>query len=227
MRTLGQEEMARTLGLAALGLLIGLMHAEVEAEKVTSTCHVKPNTALEASLVQNIGGTIKLITDTTTNQTEIIISLKGFNTSDGQMYHGFHVHEIGDSNNNCNNMKGHYNPHGFNHSGPNNPMRHVGDLGNIKESSSGTVEKTMSSNVVCLVGPESVKGRGFVIHMDKDDLGLGGNEGSLATGNAGKRLACCNIPTTVTIVSSANHVSAYSLSLLCLVVANSVLRYIS
>jgi len=31
------------------------------------------------------------------------------------------------------------------------------------------------------------------IHQNEDDLGRGGNPGSLATGNAGARIACCVI----------------------------------
>ena len=39
-------------------------------------------------------------------------------------------------------------------------------------------------------GLRDIVGRSMVIHADEDDLGLGGNAGSLATGNAGERLAC-------------------------------------
>jgi Cu-Zn family superoxide dismutase len=41
-----------------------------------------------------------------------------------------------------------------------------------------------------LYGEHNVIGRAFVVHRDEDDLGLGGHELSLTTGNAGPRLAC-------------------------------------
>ena len=42
----------------------------------------------------------------------------------------------------------------------------------------------------------SVLGRGVIVHADEDDLGLGGDDESLVTGNAGARLACCIIAVT-------------------------------
>lgn len=36
----------------------------------------------------------------------------------------------------------------------------------------------------------SVAGRAVVVHKGEDDLGLGGDESSLKTGNAGGRAAC-------------------------------------
>ena len=36
----------------------------------------------------------------------------------------------------------------------------------------------------------SILDRAIVVHAGEDDLGLGGDDGSLATGNAGSRVAC-------------------------------------
>lgn len=41
-----------------------------------------------------------------------------------------------------------------------------------------------------MYGPFGVIGRTVVLHQLEDDLGLGGDAGSLATGNAGSRIAC-------------------------------------
>jgi len=44
--------------------------------------------------------------------------------------------------------------------------------------------------LVQLWGPLSVIGRSCVLHAQTDDLGEGGNDESLRTGNAGARIAC-------------------------------------
>jgi Cu/Zn superoxide dismutase len=54
----------------------------------------------------------------------------------------------------------------------------------------GVAETTIVDNQIPLTGPNSVVGRAFVVHELKDDLGKGGHELSLTTGNAGGRLAC-------------------------------------
>ena len=72
-------------------------------------------------------------------------------------------------------------------------VRHVGDLGNIIVDSDGKVVLDIMDEQIKLSGEYSVIGRGIVVHADEDDLGKGGDSGSLATGNAGGRLACCVI----------------------------------
>ena len=102
--------------------------------------------------------------------------------------HGFHIHEFGDMSDGCKSMGGHYNPDGVNHGDINEG--HVGDLGNITADENGKAEFSIKAHRVDLIGERSVIGRGLVVHEDKDDLGKGGDDESLKTGNAGERLAC-------------------------------------
>ena len=102
--------------------------------------------------------------------------------------HGFHIHEYGDMSKGCETMGGHYNPDGVDHGDI--EKGHVGDLGNITADDNGTASFSIEANRVDLIGDRSVVGRGLVVHADQDDLGQGGDEESLKTGNAGDRLAC-------------------------------------
>ena len=102
--------------------------------------------------------------------------------------HGFHIHEFGDMSDGCKSMGGHYNPDNVNHGDLDEG--HVGDLGNITADESGKADFSIQAKRVDLIGDRSVVGRGIVVHEDEDDLGKGGDEESLKTGNAGDRLAC-------------------------------------
>ena len=104
--------------------------------------------------------------------------------------HGFHLHEYGDTTNGCISTGAHFNPKGLTHGAPEDEIRHAGDLGNIVANADGIAEATIVDNQIPLTGPESVVGRAFVVHELEDDLGKGGHELSLTTGNAGGRLAC-------------------------------------
>ena len=102
--------------------------------------------------------------------------------------HGFHIHEFGDMSDGCKSMGGHYNPDNVNHGDLDEG--HVGDLGNITADEGGKADFSIKAHRVDLIGDRSVVGRGIVVHEDEDDLGNGGDEESLKTGNAGERLAC-------------------------------------
>ena len=102
--------------------------------------------------------------------------------------HGFHIHEYGDMSKGCESMGGHYNPDGVDHGDV--EQGHVGDLGNITADENGKADFSIQANRVDLIGERSIVGRGLVVHADRDDLGRGGDEESLKTGNAGDRLAC-------------------------------------
>lgn len=103
---------------------------------------------------------------------------------------GFHVHQWGDLTDGCTTAGPHFNPFGKTHAGPSDSVRHVGDLGNIESDSKGEAKFKFQDNVISLNGPASIIGRAVVVHGGTDDLGRGGNDESLKTGNAGARVAC-------------------------------------
>jgi Cu-Zn family superoxide dismutase len=110
--------------------------------------------------------------------------------------HGFHIHKDGDLTEGCKSMCSHYNPFKLDHGGPDSSIRHVGDLGNIVANQSGTAQFVILDKMIKLRPPHSVIGRSFVIHKNRDDLGLGtgaARDESLKTGNAGARLGCAII----------------------------------
>jgi Cu-Zn family superoxide dismutase len=104
--------------------------------------------------------------------------------------HGFHLHQYGDTTNGCISTGPHFNPDGKTHGAPEDEVRHAGDLGNIIANDDGVAEATIVDSQIPLTGPNAVIGRALVVHELEDDLGKGGHELSLSTGNAGGRLAC-------------------------------------
>jgi Cu-Zn family superoxide dismutase len=103
---------------------------------------------------------------------------------------GFHIHEKGNLSEGCTSVCSHFNPHGAEHGGLNEPNSHLGDLGNLEADSQGKIKKTFHAKRIRLTGQYSIIGRALVIHEKADDLGKGGNPESKKTGNAGKRIAC-------------------------------------
>lgn len=99
--------------------------------------------------------------------------------------HGFHIHETGDcSSPDGKSAGGHFNPAGHDHAGPDADMRHAGDMGNLVADESGMALFESEDRVIQMSGPDSIIGRGFIIHAGEDDLT------SQPTGAAGARVAC-------------------------------------
>jgi len=106
---------------------------------------------------------------------------------------GFHVHSSSNFTSGCVSTGGHYNPFNQTHGAPQDLIRHVGDMGNVQTNANGTSKGEITDGLIKLYGATSVIGRAIVIHSGTDDLGMGGNSGSMTTGNAGGRMACGNI----------------------------------
>ncbi|KAL2328543.1 hypothetical protein Fmac_021970 [Flemingia macrophylla] len=138
---------------------------------------LKGNSAVEgvATLIQEYDG-----------PTKVTVRITGLTPG----LHGFHLHEYGDTTNGCISTGAHFNPNNLTHGAPEDEVRHAGDLGNIIANADGVAEATIVDNQIPLSGPNSVVGRALVVHELEDDLGKGGHELSLTTGNAGGRLAC-------------------------------------
>ncbi|KAJ2993796.1 hypothetical protein HDV02_002072 [Globomyces sp. JEL0801] len=104
--------------------------------------------------------------------------------------HGLHFHEFGAIWPNCTSAGAHWNPSKVTHGDPSTPTRHHGDLGNFKVNENGAGLFSSENNLLTLYGENSVIGRSLVVHEKIDDLGKGGDNGSITVGNSGARLAC-------------------------------------
>ncbi|XP_042197795.1 extracellular superoxide dismutase [Cu-Zn]-like [Callorhinchus milii] len=111
-------------------------------------------------------------------------NLQGFPSS--SIKHPMHVHELGSVWDSCESTGKHYNPFNTNH--PNHP----GDFNNF-EVTGGKIVKRLTGLKVTLFGINSILSRGVVLHNGVDDLGQGGDSGSLQDGNSGRPIACCVI----------------------------------
>jgi superoxide dismutase, Cu-Zn family len=101
--------------------------------------------------------------------------------------HGFHIHEKGDCSAPDGSSAGpHFNPTGAKHGGPHDAMRHAGDFGNIKADASGTAVFEHLDHLITFDGPNSIIGRGVIVHANPDDL----VSQTPTPGNAGPRVAC-------------------------------------
>ena len=79
------------------------------------------------------------------------------------------------------------------HGSKTSAVRHLGDLGNVEAFAD--VQPTLVNifDDKISLDPDNERtifGRSIVVHEKADDLGQGGGQDSLRTGNAGARLAC-------------------------------------
>lgn len=103
--------------------------------------------------------------------------------------HGFHVHEKGDcSSPDGLSAGGHFNPTGHAHGRFDSAVHHAGDLPSLRSDAQGMASIDFVSRGLALdQSPNSVVGRGLIVHKDPDDYT------TQPTGNSGARLACAVI----------------------------------
>ncbi|KMT02269.1 hypothetical protein BVRB_9g206190 [Beta vulgaris subsp. vulgaris] len=169
------------------------LSSQIQSLSVSSSVAPKPLTIVAASKkavavlkgTSNVEGVVTL-TQEDDGPTTVNVRITGLTPGK----HGFHLHEFGDTTNGCISTGPHFNPSSMTHGAPEDEIRHAGDLGNIVANTDGVAEATIIDNQIPLSGANSVVGRALVVHELEDDLGKGGHELSLTTGNAGGRLAC-------------------------------------
>ena len=111
----------------------------------------------------------------------VIVDLEGLTPGE----HGFHIHEYGDcSAPDGKSAGGHFNPTGIAHGAPEDEEHHIGDLGNITADNQGVAHLNRVYSYLTFSGPESILGRGLILHSGADDFV------TQPTGAAGTRVAC-------------------------------------
>ena len=149
-----------------------------------ATCRMRPSTGLPVDLPR-VYGQVLFKQDYPYGKLQVLFRLHGLPIDRYRPSRAVHIHQYGDLSYGCNSTGDHYNPKYVNH--PNHP----GDFGNFV-AKDGKINTLFESEATLFKGL-SVIGRAVVIHEKKDDLGRGGDDGSLLHGNAGRRLACCII----------------------------------
>jgi Cu-Zn family superoxide dismutase len=143
-----------------------------------------------------IAGTVEFSQAKISEPVYIRVNITGLQTGQGSLKHGLHVHKTAFTSGSslvstrCGSTGGHFNPLKKTHGNIDAKVRHVGDYGNVISDNGGKIVATFQDNLSTLYGPLGIIGRAIVLHQLEDDLGLVGNAGSLATGNAGGRIAC-------------------------------------
>lgn len=156
-----------------------LTGAEMESHEYDSAEVQKAVCVLHPTEGNKVSGTVTFTQ--TDNGVQVKADVQGL--SPGK--HGFHVHQYGDcSAPDGTSAGGHFNPENKNHGGPDDDVRHVGDLGNLEAGDNGTAQYEYTDSLISLNGPHSIVGRAIIVHAGEDDLT------SQPTGNAGARVAC-------------------------------------
>ena len=164
------------LALAAAAALAGCQNIPSDAPRASAS--------LQPSKGQKTGGTVDFYQ--VGSKVRVLAKVSGLQPGRD---HGFHVHEAGDcSSGDGMSAKGHFNPQGKPHGHPQSAERHAGDMPSLRADAGGNATLDTELDIMTVTpGPNSVVGRGLIVHADPDDYK------TQPTGNAGARLACAVI----------------------------------
>lgn len=167
---------------ALLALLAGCQDDDRYAKESVSATANRTRTAvahLDPTQGNRASGTVTFVQEE--GGIRVIANITGLKPGE----HGFHIHEKGDcSAPDASSAGGHFNPTNDPHADHGAERRHVGDFGNITATSAGVAHKEFLDKKLSFDGPNSIVGKGVIVHADPDDLT------SQPSGNAGARVAC-------------------------------------
>ena len=167
--------------ILVLSLLVSCLQADPTTKPKSAITLIFPSSG------SSVRGVVSFYQANPSSPTRIVVNLWGLPPNS---VHAMHVHEFGDLSEGCTSAGPHFNPAGMRHGAPQDPVRHAGDLGNVQTTERGTVYLNFTDDVLSLFGENTIMGRAVVVHEKVDDLGRGGVDLSLTTGNAGGRLGC-------------------------------------
>lgn len=147
-----------------------------EFKEVSATANLEPRSGSQ------VRGTV-----TFTQVGPDIVRVAGSFSGHSRGAKGFHIHEKGDcSDPGAMSTGGHFNPGKHKHSGPYEPERHAGDLGNVNFDDKGnaSVNFVVGGISVSRDKADGIIGRAVIVHAATDDMETD------PTGNAGGRVAC-------------------------------------
>ncbi|HYV85827.1 MAG TPA: superoxide dismutase family protein [Patescibacteria group bacterium] len=176
--TIGLISLA-ALAVAGLAVAGGESKAAAPAAPAPAAAKNAASVVLEPTQGSQVRGTITFTA--APGGVRVVADLSGLTPG----AHGFHVHDKGDcSAPDATSAGGHFNPGGTPHGAPDAEKHHAGDLGNITAGDDGKAHLDQIFPFLSLSGPDSIVGRGFIVHAGKDDMT------TQPTGNAGARAAC-------------------------------------
>ncbi len=182
LRKLSHWLMCLYIGMAPGILSCANQKSDAAQKPAAQQPFTKASAVLHGTEGNNVRGVVMFIRNE--NGVKVVAHLEGLAPGE----HGFHIHEFGDcSAQDGASAGGHFNPEGKKHGSPDTKERHIGDLGNIIADEGGSARYERLDSLLSLNGPDSIIGRGVVVHADADDFT------SQPSGAAGARVACGTI----------------------------------